>query len=262
MTAVATAIVGGAVVGGIISGSAAQNAASTEANAANNATGAEEGMFATEQANAQPYIQAGDQALTEINQNMPGWNAAATPTAAEVEATPGYQFQMQQTLANLGASESAQGAGYGTGTMAAMANYASNVASTGYNQAFSNYQTSIQNAYGRLAGIAQIGGNAVSGLNSNATQIAGSIGNNITGAGTASAAGTIGSANAINSSIGTATNGIMYNNLMGNLMNRPSTVGQPTAGGMGDMPQLQPVSPSYNPGYNSAGQASPISSLY
>ena len=108
-------------------------------------------------------------------------------------------------------------------------NYAHGVASTGYNQAFQNYQTSIQNAYGRLAGIAGIGGNAVAGLNNNATQIAGSIGNNITGAGTASAAGTIGSANAINSSIGTATNGLVYNNMMGNLMNRPSTVAQPTA---------------------------------
>ena len=262
MSFVATAIVGGAVVGGYISGNAAQNAANTEANAAGAATSAEEGMFGTEQANAQPYIQAGDQALTEINQQMPGWNAAATPTAAQVESTPGYQFGMQQTLANLGSSESAQGATYGTGTMGAMAQYAQNVASTGYNQAFQNYQTSINNAYGRLAGIAGIGGNAVSGLNSNATTMAGNIGNNITGAGSASAAGTIGSANAINSSIGTATNGLMYNNMMSNLMQRPSTTPQP-GGGPGtnavmsgpDMPQLQPATMG-------SQYSSPISSLY
>ena len=104
MSFVATAVVGGAVVGGLISSNASQNAANTEANAANNATSAEQGMFGTEQATAQPYIQAGENALDQINQQMPGWNAAATPTAEEVEATPGYQFGMQQTLANLGAS--------------------------------------------------------------------------------------------------------------------------------------------------------------
>lgn len=248
MSFVATAIVGGSAIGGLISGNAAENAANTESQAAGAATAAQLSMFNTEQQDAQPYMQAGDQALAQINQNMPGWNAAATPTAAQVEATPGYQFQMQQTLANLGSSESAQGATYGTGTMAAMTNYANNVASTGYNQAFNNYQTSIQNAYGRLAGVAGMGAQTVAGLNSNATAVGANIGNNITSAGTASAAGTIGSAQAIGNSINTSTNGLMYNNMMSNLMQQQPTFQNPQGTTIGSLS-------GYNnaPGYSSTG---------
>lgn len=227
MSAVATAIVGGAVVGGLIQSNAAKSAANTESNASNYAISAQEAMFNQEQANMQPYLNAGYTALGDLNQEMPGWNAAATPTAAQVESTPGYQFQKQETLSALGASESAQGATYGTGTMAAMANYANNVATTGYNNAFQNYQTSINNAYGRLAGIANIGLGGAQNLNNNATAVGANIGNNATAAGTAQAAGTIGSANAINSSIGTATNGLMYNSLMNKLMPQSQTTPQP-----------------------------------
>lgn len=261
MSAVATAIVGGAVVGGLIEGNAAKGAAGEEAGASNAAVAAQEEMFNTEQQNMQPYLQAGYTALGELNSEMPGWDAAATPTADQVESTPGYQFGMQQTLANLGSSESAQGATYGTGTMAAMANYAHNVASTGYNQAFSNYQTSIQNAYGRLAGIANMGLGGAQSINQQATTTAGNIGNNLTSAGTAQAAGTIGTANAINGSIGTATNGLMYNNMMSNL-STPSTVGQPGMN-MGSMPQLQQPQLGDSAGYGSAsaGQGSLMQAL-
>ena len=215
--AVSGAIVGAAVIGGLVQSNAAQSAANTEANAANAATSEQEAMFGQEQANMKPYLNAGYTALGQLNQEMPGWNAAATPTVSQVESTPGYQFGLQQTEAEAGNLASAQGATYGSGTSAAMQGYAQQVAQQGYNNAFSNYQTSINNAYSRLAGVANMGLGGAQSLNSNATTVAGNVGNNITSAGTASAAGTIGSANAINSSLGTATNGLMYNNMISTL---------------------------------------------
>lgn len=259
MSYVAVAVGGAALVGGVIAGSASQNAANTEAGAANAATGAQEQMFGTEQQNEQPYIQAGDQALSQIQGNMGAWNQPFTMNDFENQS-PEYGFDLSQGLAGEQSAEAAQGAEYGTGTISAMNNYAQNMALNSYNSAFQNYQTQIQNSYSRLAGVAQIGQSAAAGINSNATAVGGNIGNNIVGAGNASAAGQVGTANAVTGAIGTGANGALMASILGGGNGQTS---QAISGAFNNpnTPQLSMPQMGAQEGYP-AGGGSTLSSLY
>lgn len=221
MTWVATAIGGAAVVGGIgayMGSQASQNAANTQANAANNAAGLSYAEFQQQQANEQPYLQAGDGALSTLQQDMPSLNAAFT--TQDFQQSPGYQWQLQQGLNAINSSSAARGLANSGGTMASLNNYAQGAANTDYQQAFNNYETQNSNTFNHLASVAGLGQTAVAGSNQ-AAQTAGSqIGGAITGAANAQAAGQVGSANAITGGLNTAVNGgmsgLMISNLMGN----------------------------------------------
>lgn len=231
MSFIATGIIGGAAVigGAVMSSNAASNAASTEANAANNATSAQLGMFGQEQATEHPYVQAGSQAESQIMGNMGSWNAPFTLGQFYSSENPGYGFQLQQGLASTQAAESAGGAEYGTGTLAAMNNYAQNQANGQYQQAFQNYQQQVQGSYNRLAGIAQLGQGAAANSGAAAISAGQNIGNNITQAGTASAAGQVGSANAYSGALGQIGGGAMSLGMLNKFGSQNQQTGDPTS---------------------------------
>ena len=106
------------------------------------------------------------------------------PTAEQAAQTPGYQFTVDQTMQALQRSAAAQGNLMTGGTMKEMANYASGLASTNYqqtyNNAFQNYlqnynqfqtnQTNLYNRFANMAGIGQTTGGQLAQLGSNAAQ--------------------------------------------------------------------------------------------
>lgn len=222
----------GAVLGGVIEGSAAQSAANTEAQAADAAAATDMTMFNTENANAQPYIQAGDQALSELNANMSSYNQPFTMNDFE-NLSPEYAFDLSQGQQAITNSSAAQGGLVSGAELGALNNYSQNEALNAYNSAFSNYQTQIQNSYNRLAGIADLGGQAVSGLNSNTTAMANNLANTTTAAGTASAAGTVGTANAASGAITGLGNSAMTYGLMNTILNNQNPAIGSTISGNG-----------------------------
>lgn len=250
----------GSLIGGILGNNAAGNAAQAEQAAlgqaeayqkqqASNATLSQQ--QATEQitANQQPFVGAGQGAVLSLqdllapggqlsNTSYPGFTA---PTAAQAQATPGYQFSLQQGENALQNSAAARGGLLSTGTAKNLTNYAEGAADTNYQNVYNNalqtYGTNFNvsntlnnNLYSRLMGLTNTGESAAGSLNnslqSGANTLANialtsgqQVGNDITQAGQAGAAGIVGGTNALTAGIGGALNtvgqGITLQQLLG-----------------------------------------------
>lgn len=247
------AAIGGAVsgvsslIGGILGHNAADDAAKLQAQAGQTAAKgqAQAGQtaqnysdlqLAREKQSSQPYMDLGaSTGGTLLNALSPGgslsggWNQTfSAPTAAEAEATPGYDFTRTQGINALQNSAAARGGLLSTGTAKNLADYTTGLANTTYgdtfNRALSTYNTNYStfrnnqnDLYNRLFGTTQLGAGAAgaynstsagttNALNSNLIGNAEMVGNDIMGVGNAQAAGRIGSTNALLGGIGGAAN--------------------------------------------------------
>lgn len=147
---VAGAAVVGAVGGALITSNSADKAANKQAEASGSALAEQQREFDRNQANQQPYLDAGKQALgqyqTEINK----------PTsAADVMANdPGYQFGLSQGQTALDRKIAAMGGRVSGSALKATDRYATDYATTGYNSAYQRSQDRL-NRLAALAGIGQ-----------------------------------------------------------------------------------------------------------
>lgn len=213
------AILGAAVIGGTglasaaISGSAAQSAAKTQANAEQQAANTQLQMYDQTAANLAPYNQAGQSATQQLESTSP-FNFA--PTQAQLEQTPGYQFNLSQGLKATQNGYAAQGLGSSGAALKGAASYASGLADTTYQNQFSNALNSYTTNLSKLQNQASLGENAAAQTGNYGTQTAANIGQTEVGAANAQAAGTVGSANALSSGIGSLGNAYLYSNLFNN----------------------------------------------
>lgn len=114
---------------------------------------------------------------------------------------PGYSWRLQQ--GNQGVMN---GAAAGSGSLSGPAlksllDYNQGAASQEYGAAFDRFQTQQGNIYQRLFGVAGLGQNAAANVGNQGVATGGNIGSNITGAANASAAGQVGTANAISGAV-------------------------------------------------------------
>jgi hypothetical protein len=185
--------VGNVAAAGIQAG-ATTYAANKEYDSANNALDFEKGAYSTQQSNAAPYLGAGKSALSQLSA-LPAFTA---PTAAQAQATPGYQFQLQQgqnALSNKLISQGLAGGNAGT----ALENYTQGLAGTNYQNTFNNALQTYNANEGKLSNIAAMGlsanGQAAAGAQNFANQSA----NLATQQGNAIAGGVVGTAAALTS---------------------------------------------------------------
>jgi hypothetical protein len=189
---VAAAIAGAAVVGAGASAYSANKAAGAQKDAANQASNTQMGMFNQIQANEQPYLSAGQGALSQL-QSIYGLGGKG-PNAGQIMKTlqglPGYQFQMQQGTQAVDRSAAARGLLNSGATGKALTQYGQGLAS--------NYLGNYVNGLAGIAGMGQAsaGQQAQVGMNT-----ANQIGANQMSAGNAAAAGYIGTGQAINGAI-------------------------------------------------------------
>jgi hypothetical protein len=187
------------------------------------------------------------------------------PTAAQAEATPGYQFQLQAGLGAAQNSAAGQGSLLSGRTLADLNNYAQGTASTNYQNTFNNaltgYQTAYQsfqnnqqNEYSRLMGLSGQGLQAAGGASSAETNLGGDIASLYGQMGAAQAQGTIAKGNAYGGmfqGIGNSiSNGLMLNSLNGG-----------SGSGLFTDPGLNVMQPSYMPGGGSPVSAPSMSSV-
>ena len=190
---VGSAILGGAGLGaaGSILGSNAQ------ADASRHAADIEQTLFQQTQQNLQPWMQAGNMALSQINQGLqPGGQFEHQFGLQDFQASPAYQFNLEQGKLALDKASAARGKYYAPSTLQDIAKFSQGLASNEYQNAFSNYQTGIGNIWNRLQTISGGGQNAAANLGTNATAVGNQLGQNAIGAGNAQAAGIVGVANA------------------------------------------------------------------
>lgn len=224
----------GGVASAAIGSSAATSAATTQANTAEYAANLQNQQFQQTQQNIAPYIQTGTQTLAQLQAGLqPGGifntpNPAGTFTPPTFDPSnpnnlPGYQFAVQQGDLGIEQGAAAAGGAFNSGTLKSLANYNTGLAQQyyttdyqqQYNNALNSYLTQFNSAntqqsnlYNRLAGIAGTGQTAVTQLGQVGQQTAAGIGNTLTSGAAATAAGQVGSANAITSGLTGVTNNV------------------------------------------------------
>ncbi len=252
--AVAGIAAAGAIGGAVIASNGAKSAANTQAQAAEDAAHLQNDQWNQTQANLQPYMDFGKGAINPLQAALgynPDWSVNpgsilqqrfTAPTAAEAAATPGYQFTQQQGLKAVQNSAAARGLGVSGAAMKGAASYATGLADSTYNDVFNralttfntNYSSAANNA-NRLTGIVGSGQNAAATNGSLGATAVGNIGNTLLSGANASAAGTVGSSNAIAGGLGNLGNNALIYGLTQN-----------NAGGGGGVPNSAAMTPGSN----------------
>jgi hypothetical protein len=147
-------------------------------------------------------------------------------TEAQLQQTPGYQWNLTQGLKATQSNAAAKGLGVSGAAMKGAATYATGLADSTYQQQFQNAQTrfsdvsglsplqqaQIQGQFGRLQNVASIGENAAAGTASLGASTGVAGGNALIAAGTAEAQGTKGLATGIGNTVNDI-GGLAYNAL-------------------------------------------------
>jgi len=240
------------VASGAIAAGTSLAGSSMAAGAANKAANLQMQQFQQTQAGLAPYNQTGQSVLGALSGlAMSGANgggpnylaqaAAAQPgqmTEAQLQQTPGYQFNLSQGLQSTQNAAAARGLGVSGAAMKGAATYATGLADSTYQNQFNNAQTrfsnlvnlntaqqsNVQNQFNRLSGVASLGESAGAQTGALGTQAASTAGSYINQAGLASAAGVTGVGNALT---GAANNYLGYS-LLQQAVGKGGTGGYPT----------------------------------
>lgn len=221
---------------GVMGANAASSAASTEANAANQASATELGMFNQTQQDLQPYMAGGTNSLAALQKMLgigPGTSGSGVSpimsmlgmggpggvggtgsiNPATFQASPGYQYQLQQGTNAVTNSAAANG-GLGGNALRALQQTGQGLANQNFNQYISQANGAYQGQVGNLTNLTNVGQSAAAGVGNAAMTTGAQIGSNQMAAGSALASGIMGSANAY----GGALNSIGQNALLGTMM--------------------------------------------
>jgi hypothetical protein len=194
----AAAIIGvGMAVGGIASAIGSSSAAHAQERAAQQATQVEQSQYAQTRADLMPFQQSGQQANNQLMAQMGYLTSPFNPTQAQLEATPGYQFNLAQGLKSVNNAMGARGLLNSGAVMKGASQYATGLADSTYLDQFNVDQTNKINAYNKLMGVAQLGEGAAAQTGAFGLQTAQEVAGNFIGAGNARAAGDMGIANGI-----------------------------------------------------------------
>jgi len=217
MTWVATAVVSSAVIGA----STAKSAAKTQAGAAQQASDVQQRQYEQTREDQAPYREAGYNALANLQRTAGNVPAAFKFGAGDYQADPGYAFRLSEGQKALDRQAAARGGLISGGALKAAQRYGQEMGSqefgNAYNRALTSYNTDVareNQLYNRQAGLAGIGQTSTNLVGQAGQNYATNVGNLMTGAGAAQAAGQVGMANAITGGLGTYLNYSQNNALL------------------------------------------------
>jgi len=149
----------GNVVGAFIGADAARSAANTQADATQRALDIQQTQADRAYNDQAPYRQAGVNALSQYAGEL-----GTMPTAAEVQAQPGYQFGLNQGQQAIDRKTAAAGGRVSGASLKAAARFGTDYATSGYNAEYQRRQDRL-NRLAALAGLGQTatGASAASG---------------------------------------------------------------------------------------------------
>jgi hypothetical protein len=245
MTWVATAIVGSAVVGA----SAAKSASKTQAAAAGQASDLQREIFEQTRADQAPYREAGYNALANLQRTAGNVPAAFKFGDYEFKADPGFGFRLAEGQKALDRQAAARGGLISGGALKAATRFGQEMGSqeygNAYNRALTSYNTDVareNQLYNRQAGLAGIGQTSTNLVGQAGQNYATNVGNLMTGAGAAQAAGQVGAANALTGGLGTYLNYTQGNALL-NALQRNQAMQMVNTGGYSNVPSYMVVQP-------------------
>lgn len=213
----ATAILGA----GLLGAAASKSAAKTQAGAAQQAADVQRSQFEQTRADQAPYREAGYNALANLQRtagNVPG---AFKFGMDQFQQDPGYGFRLSEGQKALDRQAAARGGLISGGALKAATRYGQDMGSQEYtnafNRALTGYNTDVareNQLYNRQAALAGIGQTSTNLVGQAGQNYATNVGNLMTGAGAANAAGQVGMANAITGGLGTYLNYTQGNALL------------------------------------------------
>lgn len=199
---------GASLVGGVMSSNASSKAAKTQAGSADKATQAQLEMFNQTRDDQAPWREGGSTALSALlggeglGPQTPGGPESGYFTHQfdindlNANLAPNYKFMLDQGIGAVTNSAASRGGLVGGNALKGINDYAQNYAQNAYQQAFNNYTANQTNIYNRLSNIAGLGQTAANNDSTGGSTYARGISDTQVGAGTARAAGLVGSANA------------------------------------------------------------------
>ena len=183
--------IGAAIIGGLASASAAKSAAKSQTRAANNQLAVQKQMYDQQRTDLAPYRDTGLNALAGVNYEL---GLAPKPADyAGFQATPGYQFALDQGQKALDRTAAANGMLYSGNTLKSSMDYNQGMAKQEYG-----------NFFNRLYGLTNMGQNSAAMTGQAGQNYANQASNAFANIGNAQAAGSIGAANSFNTGLGNA----------------------------------------------------------
>jgi hypothetical protein len=259
--------------GSLLSSNAAQSAAQTQANAADLASNNALAEYQQTEKNLSPFLNAGTTGLGSLETilGLPGGsgvnplaanginslaytpsstisgvlnNPTFAPTQAQLEATPGYQFDLNQGLQATQNSNAAAGLGISGPALKGAANYATGLANntlttqqgifqnnyqnalTANSQGQGIFQGNLGNVINPVSSLTNLGENAGATVGQQGIQAIGNANSLAVGGANAIAGGTVGSANAISGGLTGASNAGLNSLLYSQILNPNSSGAQ------------------------------------
>jgi hypothetical protein len=234
----ATAIIGSAVLGA----AASRSASKTQAAAAGQAADVQRQQYEQTREDQTPYREAGYNALAEMQRTAKNVPGAFKFGAGDYQADPGYAFRLSEGQKALDRQAAARGGLISGGALRAAQRYGQEMGSqefgNAYNRALTGYNTGVASEnqlYNRQAGLAGIGQTSANLVGQAGQNYATNVGNLMTGAGAANAAGQVGMANAITGGLGTYLN-YNQNNALLEALQRNQNMQMVNTGGYSNVP--------------------------
>lgn len=220
---------------GLAGASASKSAAQTQAEAAREANQLAYKIYGEQKALQEPFRTAGVTAQNKLLTylGLPGGTEGADYGKyardfgmSDFTADPGYAFRMSEGLKGLERSAAARGGLLSGSGLKNIQRFGQDLASQEYGSAYNRYQTNRANQLAPLGSLLASGQSAAANVGSAAGQYGATAGANITGAGAAQAAGTVGATNALTGALGSYLNYSSNQDLV-NALTRRSAYGAP-----------------------------------
>lgn len=212
---IAVAVLGAGVLGAGASIYGASSAASAQEQAAQTASNTQLSMFNQDQADLAPYMALGQTGNNMLTSQIGNLTTPINMNEANLEQTPGYQFNLTQGLKATQNSAAARGLGMSGAALKGASTYATGLADSTYQNQFNNANTNQTNAYNRLMGLTQIGQASAAGVGAAGIATGNSIASNTIGAGNAAAAADTSIGSGVTSAANSAANAYSMNQILG-----------------------------------------------
>jgi hypothetical protein len=212
-------VAGATVVGSLIGANASSKAAKTQAAAADRASDVEREMFERNVELNAPFREAG---ITALNKLVPLATEYTPFGMQQFQQDPGYSFRMSEGMKGLERSAAARGGLLSGSTLKGIQRFGQDLGSQEYQNAFNRYQTERNARLNPLQSLAGVGQTTSQQLGAAGTQMAGNVGNLMTGGAAARASGYVGQANSLTGALGNYLNYSQGQNMI-NAMRRPAS---------------------------------------
>lgn len=213
---VATAIVGGGIIGAGASIYGANKAANAQTSAANQAAQISREMFEKTSGYLAPYRGIGEYATGEMRKRLSELTTPISVNPEDFKNSEYYKFLETQGLKQTQNSAAMRGLGKSGAAVKGAETFLKGLNSSEWINNFNMQNTNQSNAYNRLKGLIEIGGNAAAGTGNAGMTSAGQQGNALIGAGNAQAAMWNGVGGAITNVSNNLAGYAMYKGLFGN----------------------------------------------